>query len=118
MPLVSTKIRNSAKGKPCTFREPEFCNNDPSTTVFCHGPDKHRGKASKTDDYWGAYGCSGCHYAIDHKQVEPNWLEAIHETQQMLHEAGLMLFPETVKKPKKSTKTRPPARGGIARQYR
>ena len=104
MPLKSTKIRNSAKGKPCTFRIPGICTHDTETTVLCHAPDKTRGKAQKTSDFWAAYGCAACHYAIDHKKAKPDWLQAIRETQEMLVAAGLISASETEKKAKKSPK--------------
>lgn len=105
--MTSTKLRNSAKGQTCTFRIPGICNHDPETTVLCHGPDPIRGKAMKTEDYWAAYGCSACHYALDHHQVEQReqyWLYGILETQKRMQESGLLIIPLDAKRPKKSTK--------------
>ena len=120
MRIQSPKILSSAKGQPCTFRLPGICNYDSTTVVFCHGPDKKRGKATKTSDTWGAFGCSCCHPAMDEKRIagtEQIWLEAIRETQAILFVKGLLTCPEKVAKPKALKKPSIPTGGGIARQF-
>ena len=63
--IRSNKIRNAAKGQDCTFRIPGACNYDIETTVLCHLPDESKGMGRKSDDICSAFGCSGCHDAID-----------------------------------------------------
>lgn len=49
---------------------------------------------TKSDDFWGAYGCSNCHQYVDnHNTWEVKvkyWLPAIYETQKRLFEKGLI----------------------------
>jgi len=93
-PLVSTKIRASAKGESCTLRLP-CCNGDNETTVFCHlrffG---WAGIAQKPDDLLGVYGCSACHDALDGRS-NGLWgfedvLRALGETLMKLKAKGLV----------------------------
>src|SRR5690554_2193377 len=63
--IRSKKIRQSSKGECCKFRIPGVCNHNPETVVFCHAPSPHKGTASKSDDFWGADGCSDCHAYMD-----------------------------------------------------
>jgi len=105
--IKSPKILASARDQNCTFRIPGVCNYDRSTTVFCHGPDRNRGKAQKTDDFWGAYGCSACHSAMDMRSVpewHEIWLQAIHLTQKQLIASGLIFVPERASNPKAVSK--------------
>ena len=61
----SKRLTQSAKGNSCTFRIPGVCNHDNSTVVFCHAPSSMKGAGTKSDDFWGADGCSACHYFVD-----------------------------------------------------
>lgn len=63
--IQSKKIRASANGQECNFNIVGVCNYDPSTTVLCHLPDESSGMGKKSHDICAAYGCSGCHDAID-----------------------------------------------------
>lgn len=60
----SKKATQSAKGERCTLQTP-YCNNDPSTVVFCHAPCEDKGTSIKSPDFWGAHGCSSCHDYLD-----------------------------------------------------
>ena len=88
----SKKITQSAKGACCSFRIPGVCNHDNSTVVFCHAPSVGKGMRSKSDDWWGAYGCNNCHSYIDSMPVgdEAYWMNAIFETQKKLFDKGLI----------------------------
>ncbi len=91
--IRSKKIRDSARGETCTFRIPGVCNNNDETVVFCHAPSPHKGTATKSDDFWGAYGCHNCHSYMDnyrYGQVSTTWMQAIFETQKRLIEKGLI----------------------------
>lgn len=57
-------IMDAAKGEPCTINT-EFCNYDNETTVGCHLPDGSGGSSRLTGPLSLAFGCSGCHDAID-----------------------------------------------------
>ena len=65
MKITSNKIKRSARGEDCTFQIVGVCNYDPETTVLCHLPDESKGIGIKSDDISAAYGCSGCHDAVD-----------------------------------------------------
>lgn len=91
--IRSKKIRQSAKGENCTLRIPGICNGNPKTVVFCHAPSRYKGTATKSDDFWGAYGCSHCHKEIDNAYTDEAiyyWMPAIYETQKRLFEKGLI----------------------------
>ena len=89
----SKKITQSAKGECCSFRIPGVCNHENSTVVFCHAPSVGKGMRSKSDDWWGAYGCLKCHMALDNYEtfeVHYIWLQGIFETQKKLFDKGLI----------------------------
>jgi hypothetical protein len=97
---MGRKIRNAARGQRCTLRL-EYCNNDPTTTVFAHAPSIDNGMGLKqARDFWGAFACSNCHAVVD--GAIPNdrvriiimerWLAAIYETQKHLIEIGLIQY--------------------------
>lgn len=95
-PLVSTVLRQSARGETCTLRLPG-CQGGTETTVLCHfrffG---WAGIAQKPHDFLGAYGCQYCHDVIDGRR-EGQWgfedlLRAIGETLMRHHAAGRMTF--------------------------
>ena len=91
--IVSKKIRQSAKNENCTFRIPGVCNHNSETVVFCHAPSPSNGMGTKSDDFWGAYGCSECHSYMDNYrfgQVSTTWMQAIFETQKKLIDKGLI----------------------------
>lgn len=91
--IRSKKITQSAKGESCTLRIPGACNRNPDTVVFCHAPSPDKGTGSKSDDFWGAYGCSGCHSYMDNRmwnQLSATWFRAIFETQKKLFKKGIL----------------------------
>lgn len=91
--IRSKAITQSAKGESCTFRIVGVCNGNNETTVFCHAPSPHKGIGSKSDDFWGAFGCSNCHsYADQHgvMAMSDTWLSAIFETQKRLIDKGII----------------------------
>lgn len=63
-PVVSQKLRDSARGQPCTLRL-SCCNSDPATSVLCHVPCNMRGTGLKGPDCVAVIGCSACHAALD-----------------------------------------------------
>lgn len=62
--IRSKKIRDSAKGEPCTLRIPGICNGNKETTVFAHVAG-NKGTATKNHDLFGVYACSDCHDWLD-----------------------------------------------------
>lgn len=63
--IRSKKLRNAAKGMPCTINFPAICNHDPATTVLAHLSDEQRGMGMKADDTSAVWSCSACHSALD-----------------------------------------------------
>lgn len=110
MSLVSSKLRASAKGQPCTFQIPQVCCRNPETTVLCHAPSEIKGMGNKGDDHFAAFGCFECHTALDQYRVTDRdfyWLRGVRRTQKIWVELGLMQFPETSPKAKPSSKILP-----------
>ena len=69
------------------------CNHNNETVVFCHAPSPLKGTGTKSDDFWGAHGCSNCHEYVDTHNINETaaiWLSAIFETQKRLIEKGLI----------------------------
>lgn len=60
-----SKLTKAARGQTCTIQIYPYCNGNPETTVFCHGPSSEKGWSRKSPDYWGADGCSACHDIVD-----------------------------------------------------
>lgn len=99
MGIISSKLRQSARGRECTFRIPGICNGDPETTVLCHAPSGTGGMGTKGHDFLAAFGCSACHEALDRKQIIPDfnssyyWLQGIMETWTVWALEGLIEVP-------------------------
>lgn len=98
--LRSKKLRDSAKGQPCSIRIPGHCNGNPETTVLCHG---NGGGGTKTEDTWAAFGCSSCHDIVDFRVRDPAiprdrvivyHYEGIRETQKYWFKKKLLRPPE------------------------
>ncbi|WP_312530376.1 nuclease domain-containing protein [Paracoccus sp. (in: a-proteobacteria)] len=92
--IVSTAIRDSARGQTCTMRS-DWCNHDPSTVVFCHAPVRRfglGGMGMKVPDLFGYYGCHMCH-AHESDMGWDDILRAMCETQMRLLAAGLIVVP-------------------------
>ncbi len=92
-PVVSSAIRDSAKGEECTLNGPN-CNHDPATTVLCHlryfG---WAGIAQKPHDFLAVYGCSACHDDLDKRSGGIGYediLRALGKTLMRLHAKGLI----------------------------
>lgn len=108
MGLISTKLRNSAKGQECTFQIPGVCCHDPERTVLCHIRDEKKGLGNKADDWSAAFGCDRCHEAIDHHKLPIDQerfyvLRALQRTWRNWIERGLIVLPIDMGK----AKTRP-----------
>jgi hypothetical protein len=98
MGLISTKLRNSAKGELCTFAIPGVCNHDSQTTVLCHAPSETKGMGNKGPDYHAAFGCYACHEALDqHRFAKEDelrfWLRGIERTHAVWINRGLIVLP-------------------------
>lgn len=88
--VKSRKITRSAQGRHCTLRVAGQCASR-ETTVFCHAPSSGKGMRTKSDDFWGAFGCANCHALADENKIEMvDWLRAIYETQKILFTEQLM----------------------------
>lgn len=115
MGIISSKLRASAKGQPCTFQIAGVCNHDPETVVLCHLPSEIKGAGNKSDDWHAAFGCYACHEAIDqHRLSKEDELfysfRALQRTQRYWIDAGLIVIPADLKtsgapktRPKKKT---------------
>ncbi|RWG33999.1 nuclease domain-containing protein [Mesorhizobium sp.] len=109
MGIVSSKLRNSARGQPCTFQIPGICNHDPATTVLCHLPSEVKATATKSDDFHAAFGCANCHQAIDNHILsrEESLYYSMRALQRTLHiwvTSGLVFVPADVTRSKPSSK--------------
>jgi hypothetical protein len=69
--MKSNKIRNAARGKPCTLQIVGVCNGNTETTVLAHLPDESNGMGKKSDDISACFACSSCHDAIDSRGKMP-----------------------------------------------
>lgn len=112
MGIVSTKLRDSAHGQPCTFQIPGICNHDSSTTVLCHLPSDVKGLGNKSDDFHAAFGCSSCHETIDNHRLsaEDELYFSMRALQRTLHiwvQSGLISVAVDVARPKPSSKILP-----------
>lgn len=112
MSLISTKLRNSAKGQPCAFCIPGVCNGDPSTTVLAHIRDEHKGLGNKANDISAAFACSACHDHYDQHRMSREdelffALRALQRTHEIWVRLGLMVVPVDVARVKPSTKILP-----------
>jgi len=65
---MTSALTKSAKGEQCTLLIFPFCNQDPATTVFCHFNSPSKGMGIKSEDWFGAFGCSTCHDIIDKRR--------------------------------------------------
>lgn len=97
MALISTKLRNSAKGQPCTLQT-SFCSGDPETTVLCHCPTEWKGMGNKSPDWAAAYGCFACHEALDQHKFDGRtanfyWLRGVLRTWASWIGRGLIVLP-------------------------
>lgn len=76
------RIRNAARGQPCTLQIDGICNSDPATSVWAHWPghDGGRGMGIKSLDLAGAVACSACHDVLDGRAPRPPGLtlDAVH----------------------------------------
>lgn len=63
---VMSKLRQSAKGQPCTLQLPEICNHNCETTVLAHiRLGFNAGMGQKPNDLHALFACSDCHNVID-----------------------------------------------------
>ena len=109
MGVIIPKLRQSAKGQPCTF-ETEFCNHDPATTVLAHLPSHVKGMGNKSDDWHAAFACSACHDALDQRRIRPiesMWFychRALQRTHKIWRDMGLIQIAGDTEKPRKPSK--------------
>ncbi|MAO64272.1 MAG: hypothetical protein CL666_04675 [Balneola sp.] len=88
--IRSKKITQFAKGQRCTLRVADQCSGN-DTVVFCHAPSMGKGEATKSDDFWGAFGCYACHQLADAGKITGwDWMKAIYETMKILFEHKLL----------------------------
>ena len=112
MGIVSSKLRDSAKGQPCMFQIPGICSHDASTTVLCHLPSEIKGIGNKSDDFHAAFGCAQCHETIDlHRLSREDELyfciRALQRTMRNWVSRGLVVVPEDTHRSKPSSKILP-----------
>lgn len=92
--VKSKALTDSAKGEQCVLNTP-VCSHDRETVVFCHAPSEGKGVATKSDDFWGAFGCSNCHQWLDSnkgtdKERQFYWLRGIYRTLKRQFDKGLL----------------------------
>lgn len=112
MGIVSSKLRASAKGQPCTFQIPGICNHDPATTVLCHLPSEVKGMATKSDDFFAVFGCMNCHEVLDNYGLSREEslyysLRALARTWRFWVTSGLIFIPADTHRAKPLSKTMP-----------
>lgn len=112
MGIVSSKLRNSARGQPCAFQIPGICNHDASTTVLCHLPSEVKGAATKSDDFFAVFGCANCHEVIDNHRLSREeslyfQLRALARTWRFWVTAGLIFVPVDTHRSKPLSKIMP-----------
>jgi hypothetical protein len=69
------------------------CQNARETVVFAHAPSISKGLGIKSEDWWGSFCCSYCHAILDGDETaehDSDWLRAIHETQKIMFDEGLL----------------------------
>ncbi|PSJ60801.1 nuclease domain-containing protein [Pseudaminobacter soli (ex Li et al. 2025)] len=113
MAMISAKLRNSAKGQPCTFQIPGICCYDPETTVLAHIGDESKGMGNKAADYSAGFACFSCHEAIDQHRLSKldelfYSLRAMQRTWAHWIKSGLIILPidpaTAKRRPKKKSK--------------
>lgn len=70
-----SKLRRSARGKPCTLNIPGVCSYSPEQTVLAHirGMGAGEGMGRKPEsDLAGVYACAYCHDCLDGRQKGPD----------------------------------------------
>ena len=82
-----TNLRKLARGMECQIRLPGICNFNTETTVLAH----YRlpgtcGCRNEAPDLLGAWACSACHDAIDHRSAPTM---TFHE-RRLSHAEGVM----------------------------
>ena len=93
-----SKLRESARGKPCAVRiDPALCGF-PETTVLAHLPGG--GMAAKTPDTCAVYACRQCHDLMDRRDgrwrqygaelINERIIRALVETHRMMVADGLL----------------------------
>lgn len=112
MGIVSTKLRNSAKGQPCMFQIPGICNGDTTTTVLAHLPSEIKGLSNKSDDFHAAFACSDCHIHFDNHRLSREEslyysMRALQRTMRNWVARGLVVFPVDAHREKPLSKTVP-----------
>jgi predicted chitinase len=110
MGIISTKLRNSAKGQPCMFQIPGICNHDPATVVLAHLPSEIKGMGNKSDDFHAAFACQNCHEAIDNHRLSREdclyySMRALQRTMRNWVSRGLVVVPEDTHRHKPLSKT-------------
>ena len=85
---MNPKLRQSARGRDCTFRWPGVCNHNPETTVLAHA--KTGGTSRKVPDTAAFFACSACHDLYDRR--DSRWREIGSEA---LFARGLAALIET-----------------------
>ncbi len=109
MGIVSTKLRDSARGQPCTFQIPGICNHDSATVVLCHLPSDIKGIGNKSDDFHAAFGCVKCHETIDNHRLSAEdclyySMRALQRTLHIWVQSGLVFVPQDSARPKPLSK--------------
>lgn len=110
MGIVSTKLRNSARGQKCTLAIPGICNCDPDTTVLAHLPSETKGAGNKSHDFFAVFSCSECHYHLDNHRLSDLdslyfSLRALMRTWEIWISDGQIVVPVDASRPKPLSKT-------------
>lgn len=95
---MASKLTEAARGQECTIQIHPYCNMNPETTVFCHAPSESKGMSRKSEDWWGADGCSDCHDIVDCRrhvdiprdEIMDCFMRGIHRTIRRRIEQGII----------------------------
>lgn len=99
------KIRESARGEPCTVRLVGVCSHDPAKSIWSHARwgaqlgEAGRGMATKALDLCGAIACTDCDAAFDQhrgaphltrEQIDLDWMMGHLRSLAVLQRKGLL----------------------------
>lgn len=71
MVIRSKKVRDAARGQPCTVNIVGVCNGQSETTVLAHLPDQSHGVGLKAHDLSACFACDACHTVLDGRAKWP-----------------------------------------------
>lgn len=100
-----SKLREEARGRPCTMRLSDNCTGGGEDTVLAHCPSEDKCMGRKSQDWWSCWACYHCHLSADSvgtkyssAEINEAWLRGIHETLKTLVNEGIIDVPRDANK--------------------